>query len=96
VDGKKLPSNQRKFIEISSAAQQGARNGKDENRLRAARKEALSQSFSKTRFERWVGILEHAPDDGGDGYIALFISIAPNLTLKTDLNIKPEARSIRP
>lgn len=89
--GKKLPPNERKFIEISAAAQQGIRNGKEEGRLRAVRRESLSQSFSKTRFDRWVGILEHAPDDGGDGYIALFISIAPNITLKTDLNIKPES-----
>lgn len=87
--GKKLPPDERKFIEINSAAQQGLRNGKEETRLRAIRKESLNQSFSKTRFERWVGILEHAPDDGGDGFIALFISIGPNITLKTDLNIKP-------
>ena len=89
--GKKLPPNERKFIEISTVAQQGIRNGREEGRLRAVRRESLSQSFSTTRFDRWVGTLEHAPDDGGDGYIALFISIAPNITLKTDLNIKPES-----
>lgn len=87
--GKKIPDDERKFIEISAAAQNAARNGKDEGRVRAARKEALTQGFTKNRFERWAGILEHAPDDGGDGFIALFISIAPNVTLKTDLNIKP-------
>ena len=87
--GKKIPDDERRFIEISSAAQNAARQGKDEDRVRAARKEALSQGFPKTRFERWAGILEHAPDDGGDGFIALFISIAPSITLKTDLNIKP-------
>lgn len=87
--GKKIPDDERKFIEISAAAQNAVRNGKDETRIRNARKEALTQAFPKTRFERWAGILEHAPDDGGDGFIALFISIAPNLTLKTDLNIRP-------
>ncbi|MEY4684543.1 MAG: hypothetical protein RLZ25_1002 [Pseudomonadota bacterium] len=87
--GKKIPDDERRFIEISASAQNAVRNGKDETRVRAARKDALSQGFAKTHFERWAGILEHAPDDGGDGYIALFISIAPNITLKTDLNIKP-------
>jgi hypothetical protein len=87
--GKRIPDDERRFIEISSAAQNAARQGKDEDRVRAARKEALSQGFPKPRFERWAGILEHAPDDGGDGFIALFISIAPSITLKTDLNIKP-------
>lgn len=87
--GKKIPDDERRFIEISAAAQNAVRNGKDEARVRTVRKEALSQGFSKTRFERWAGILEHAPDDGGDGFIALFISIAPSITLKTDLNIKP-------
>ena len=87
--GKLLPEDERKFIETCQAAQKGVKAGRDESRLRALRRDALSQGFPKTRFDHWVGVLEHAPDDGGDGYILISTTIAPGITLKTDLNIKP-------
>ena len=87
--GRLLPGDERRFIEICQSAQKGAKAGKDERRLRSARSEALTQGFKSTRFEHWVGILDHATDDGGDGYIMIATTLAPGITLKTDLNVKP-------
>ena len=87
--GKLPPEDERKFIEICQAAQKGAKAGRDESRLRTLRKDALTQGFPKTRFDHWVGVLDHAPDDGGDGYVMVSTTLAPGITLKTDLNIKP-------
>lgn len=87
--GRLLPADERRFIEICQSAQKGAKAGKDERRLRSARSDALTEGFKSTRFEHWVGILDHATDDGGDGYIMIATTLAPGITLKTDLNIKP-------
>lgn len=87
--GRLLPHDERRFIEICQSAQKGAKAGKDERRLRSARSEALTQGFKSTRFEHWAGILAHATDDGGDGYIMIQTTLAPGITLKTDLNVKP-------
>lgn len=86
--GRPMPPQERAFIEIVQKAQKAYAGGSDKDTVRNSRKAAL-ESFRQQKFENWIGLLSHMPDDGGDGNISIRITIAPDITLETEFNITP-------
>lgn len=86
--GRPIPPQERVFVEIVQKAQKAYAGGSDKDTVRNSRKAAL-ESFRQQKFENWIGLLSHMPDDGGDGNISIRITIAPDVTLETDFNITP-------
>lgn len=86
--GQTIPAQERAFIDIIQKAQQAYARGSDKDSVRNSRKQAL-QSYRQSKFQNWIGLLSHMPDDGGDGNISIRLTIAPNVTLETDFTITP-------
>lgn len=88
--GRIPPDDERRFIEINEKAQSAYKKGSDSGRVRNQRASAL-RDWGQKGFKNWVGLLSAMPDDGGDGFIAIHVTLDRNITLKTAMNIDPKS-----
>jgi hypothetical protein len=88
--GRTPPNDERRFIEINEAGQKAYKGGSETSQTRARRAAAL-KNWGQKGFKNWVAVLSHMPDDGGDGFIALHMTLDRDITLKTAMNIDPKS-----
>lgn len=88
--GRTPPDDERRFIEINEKGQKAYKNGSDSGHVRSQRAAAL-KDWGQKGFKNWVGLLSDMPDDGGDGFIAIHVTLDRNITLKTPMKIDPKS-----
>ena len=83
-----ITAEQQAFLAIVSTAQQALAKDGNLDDLRRQRANALRDSGIVT-FRDWIGVLDHMPSDGGDGFISIQITLSPHITLKTAFDVAP-------
>ena len=88
--GRAIPPEEATFIAINQTAQRALATGRAQDAIRQNRRAALS-AWGAGKISGWIGLLSHMPDDGGDGFLSIRVTVAEDITLETRFVIAPDS-----